>query len=96
MPQTREGKRAKYVKRMRARVARSNDRPKRQPTDKEVALAAAAHEKSKRLTELRMKYEPKIVELEVEYADKRREVWADYDERKKLIHQAQLLDRKAS
>lgn len=93
MPPTQEARRARYLKRMRRRVARSDDRPRHVPDQKQVALAAASAEKSKRLAKLRGEYEPKIVELELEYADKRREVWHDYDERKKLIHQAALLEK---
>jgi hypothetical protein len=87
-------KRARYLKRVRRRASRLSDTPRREPTDRQSALAAAAAEKTKRLNDLRAKYEPKIADLELEYADKRREVWDDYEQRKELIRQAVILDGK--
>lgn len=84
-------KRDRYLRRVARRTATTADRPKRERSEKEIALDAAAAEKTRRLAELRHEYEPKIAELEIEYAEKRREVWRDYEQRKELIRTATLL-----
>lgn len=83
--------RARALARVQARTAKTADRPKRERSEKEIALDAAVAEKTRRLAELRREYEPKIADLEVEYAEKRREVWRDYEQRKELIRTATLL-----
>lgn len=92
MPASKDARAKRYSRMVSRRNARRADTPKRQPTDRENALAAAAAEKTRRLAELKRDYEPRIVDLEIEYAEKRREVWADYEERKQLIRQATILE----
>ena len=88
-------KRDRYLRRAARRAAGTSGKPRREPDDRQVALRAAAEEKSARLAELRSTYQPRIAELELEYAEKRREVWADYEYRKGLIRSATILDAKA-
>lgn len=89
-------KRSRYLRQMARRIKRQDERPAREPSERQVAIRQASSARDKKLRELRLKYEPKLAELDEEWAAKRREVWKDYEERKTMIVRAHILEPAAA
>jgi hypothetical protein len=88
-------KRRRYLRQIATRKSLDPSRAKPEPTERQVALRAAASERDKQLGQLGVDYGRRIYELYNEWAEKRKAVWEGYEEQRNLILQAAMLKAKA-